>query len=460
VNRKSSKTDAIETVRRELRLSFTLTLTCLLIVFHNAPSTARAAWWDYTTLATDQIGTHASLRFNAAGHAVLACRDDLNRDLLIWHDADDDLTTDAGEWSLIDSNGNVGQYASLAFVGGNAIVAYYDSDQADLKLWHDTDGDYAHDAGEIAVIDSAGTVGRYAALAVTPSGQAAVAYYVDGSADLKLWYDANADFAASADELRIIQASGSIGQYAAIAVDSAGIATVTFYDLGGGNLLCWHDADGDFAHDDGEIKTVDSAGNVGRHGSLGLTAAGLAVAAYYDDDNRNLKIWYDADGDFGGDAGELRTIESAGDVGQYTGLAFDSLGRVLVSYRDAGSGDTRLWFDSNADFAAPAVGERTAVTDGQNGGFFTEVAVHAASGRIIVAWYDSVEQALTLAGTLYGDVNLDGVVDATDRSVFLDTLLFPDNAAPQVTAAADLSWDGQTDGDDTQKILDLIMGGG
>lgn len=365
-------------------------------------------------------------------------RDENNSDLVYWRDTDADLIVDVGESMVIDAAGNVGRFASLAFDGsGRAVVAYYDLSNGDLKLWHDADANHAASPAEIRLIDGSGIVGRFASLAITPGGIAVAAYYDDSFGDLRLWFDADGDFAQDSGERRTLLSAGNVGQYSTLVVDPAGRGTVLFHDVGAGDLRAWVDANTNWSGDAAEFRTIDSVGTVGRFIAAALRPGGGVAAVYYDDDATGLKLWHDANTDGSAQPGEISAVESANAVGQYPDLQFNPAGRAVAVWRDETHGDLRAWLDFDGDARATAAECATADAS-TSGGFFGRVVRRPSDGAWIAAHYDAAAgaESLRLAVTSFaaGDCNTNEFDDRCEPDC--DTNATPD-ACDLVAVALD-----------------------
>jgi hypothetical protein len=92
------------------------------------------------------------------------------------------------------------------------------------------------------------------------------------------------------------------------------------------------------------VRTVESAGNVGQYCSIASADGAVFYISYYDATNADLKV---AKSINSGTSWTLQTVDSSGDVGKYTSIkvvpgATTSADIVYVSYYDATNGDLKL----------------------------------------------------------------------------------------------------------------------
>ena len=291
-------------------------------------------------------------------------------------------------WQIqtVDSNEVVGWYPSLAFGTGPAISYFVWSD-GDLKFAYDRndDGDFTDD-GEILTVNNAGIGGGENSLAFGTGP--AISYYDINSCYgcLKLAYNRNndSDFSDAKEIITVDSAgtAGSVGLGNSLAFGTG--PAISYLDMVSYNLKFAYDRndDGDFS-DIGEKITVDSFGDVGWTTSLAFDSYGRPAISYYDNTSGSLKFAYDRnnDRDFA-DTDEIITVDSNGDVGLWTSLAFGT--GPAISYYDYTNLDLKFAYDRNndGDFADP--NEIITVDSTYDVGRFTSLAF--GTGPAISYW--------------------------------------------------------------------------
>lgn len=296
--------------------------------------------------------------------------------------------TDAG-WQLqvVDEAPAVGATASLAMsVAGRPHIAYYDALNRDLKYARqDADG------WTRETVHAAGDAGMVGALALDRADRPHIVYYRDDGDDVspRLAYARRGD---AGWELADIIELTSTARYISLALDRADRPHVAYYDEGTHHLRYARLTDAGW-----EVQTVDGDGDVGSGCSLALDADDHPHISYYDYDTVRGALRYATwDGD-PMHPWQISVVDDADDVGGYTSLALDRLGRPVISYHDYTHGALKL-----ARGAAPSAGAAAlswqieVVEDEGDVGFYTSLALDAED-RPHILHFDLTNRAIRYA---------------------------------------------------------------
>jgi len=173
---------------------------------------------------------------------------------------------------------------------------------------------------------------------------------------------------------------------------------------------------------DWTCQTVDSSGDVGEYTSLAFDADGRPAISYFDDTNDTVKLAYDRndDGDFL-DTNEIITVDNNGDVGSYSSLAFGT--GPVISYYDSENGDVKLAYDRNSDGDFSDTGEIVVVDEGgiddDDVGQYLSLAIDS-SGYPAISYLDASKRVLKFAYDRNGNGNFsdaDEIIVADDGGI-------------------------------------------
>ena len=219
------------------------------------------------------------------------------------------ITCETG-WVIVsvDSEGDVGRHSSLALVGGNPAISYYDSTNGDLKYAYSSTatGSRAED-WTTSLVDNGyeNDVGQYTSLAVV-DGQPAISYY-DATAGALRYAKRNPGWPT--------------GTWSRIVVD-----------------------------------TNDAGMDVGKYSSLAVIE-GRPMIAYYDETNDHLRHAVSLT-ETGASSDDWVTYltDGTGETGKFCCIA-EVDGKAAVSYGDKQAGDLLYKWFSNPAKVAVAEGE-------------------------------------------------------------------------------------------------------
>ncbi|MBN2356208.1 sortase [candidate division KSB1 bacterium] len=268
---------------------FRTTFGILLIVLLGGPLLAKAAPLAAPIIATvdsiGNVGQYSFLVLNSSGNPVISYYEWVSGDLRLAV-CGNSTCTSGNIISTVDSLGNVGEYSSLALnSSGNPVISYYDHTNRDLKLA--ICGNATCSSGNnIIALDWTDDVGWYTSLVLNSSGSPMISYYDDTNGDLNLYICGNTT-CSWANNFTIIDWVGSVGMYPSMALNSSGHPLISYYD--GSNQTLKLAVCGNAACSSSTITTIDTVRFYGST-SLALNSSGNPVISYYDQTNGDLKL--------------------------------------------------------------------------------------------------------------------------------------------------------------------------
>jgi len=180
-----------------------------------------------------------------------------------------------------------------------------------------------------------------------------------------------------------------------------------------------------------QIQTVDSAGDVGEWTALRLDSSGNPVISYFDNTHYDLKLVHCGDATCNSN-NTIQTIDSAGDVGYYSSLALDSAGRPVISYFDYSGSHLKLARCGNATCSS---GNTIQIVDNSYLTAYHSLALDSRDFPVI-SYVDALNRHLKLAHCGNATCSSDNTivtVDGTGSFAFDVSLTLDSNGYPVIS---------------------------
>ncbi len=232
--------------------------------------------------------------------------------------------------------------------------------------------------GLARTLDDAG--GTHTSVVVRANGLPFISYHDVADDDLKVYDCSNP--ACSSGTVRTLDSTGDQGRHSSAAVaTNDNIPLVSYYDATNDDLMVYRCSNSNCSI--GTAATLDSTGDVGQYTSMAFRDDGTPIISYYDVTNGDLKA-YDCTTPncF---LGTAHTLDSAGVVGLYTSVAVRDDDSPIISYYDATNDDLKV-FDCDDETCSSGT-DRTLDSAGDVG-LYTSISIRA-DGLPIVSYYDA-----------------------------------------------------------------------
>lgn len=226
--------------------------------------------------------------------------------------------------NIVDNDGDVGKYASLAIWDGKPHIAYLDETNDNLKYAY-----FANDLWHIEVVDSSHSTGAYPSLAFNSAGFARISYHDFENQDLRYAIR----FPETGWGSMVVVSAGRVGQYSSLAVDSTDEPHIAYFDEDNDAVryASYNFYDNYWTH-----NIIDNDQHTGVYISLAIDSLDNLHLSFYDMSRGDLKYAFSAPGGW-----KVQALDSAGDVGLYTSIALDYNDTPHFLYYSADAADLK-----------------------------------------------------------------------------------------------------------------------
>ena len=333
---------------------------------------------------TDNVGERTSIAIGSDGLPVVSYIDVTNEEVKVLHCGNVSCTSGNTVTALVDS-WPAGSSIAIG-VDGLPIITYR---QRNLSLGVAHCGSVSCDAGN-TFTGAGSSIGNWSDVAIGSDGFPVVSYMQSGN--FSFLHCGNATCSTGNTEGSASGGAASTGIQNSVAVGVDGLPVVGVRDEGLSDLLLFRC--GNIACNSGNAFTnIDSSGDNGRWVSTAIGTDGLPVLSYHDAGNGNLKVLHC--GNATCTSGNTTTpVDTAGDVGSHTAIAIGIDGKPIISYYDVTNGNLKVLQCGNV--ACSSGNDAVTVDSEGNVGQFTSLAIET-DGIPVISYYDVTNGNLKVA---------------------------------------------------------------
>ena len=284
--------------------------------------------------------------------------------------------------------GVFGNYSSIAIgTDNNPVIAYYDANNMFVKVIKCNNSSCSTFNTPITV-DSTSGVGIDISIAIGADGNPVMSYYDLSNQDLKV-LKCTSPSCSTFNVPVIVDSAGDVGLLNSITIGTDGNPVMSYYDLSNQDLKVLK-CSSPSCSSSNTVVTLDSAGNVGEYTSIAIGTDGNPVMSYFDATNGKLKVIKCSSPSCSSSNTPI-TLDSASNGGLYTSIVIGTDGNPVMSYYDSSNGDLKVVKCSNTSCSS----SNTIVTLDSTGnvGSFTSIAI-GTDGNPVMSYYDTSNQDL------------------------------------------------------------------
>ncbi|MEI7743558.1 MAG: hypothetical protein WCK58_07390 [Chloroflexota bacterium] len=295
--------------------------------------------------------------------------------------------------STVDTAGDVGQFASIAIgADGLGLISYYDAGAKSLKIAHCADVPCT--SATSATLDSGGDVGKHTSITIGADGLGLIAYYDATNEHLKVAHCSDTACSTAALSTHTASTLPNAGAWSSITLGADGLGLISSYNAALGHPSVTHCSD--VACSAGDSITYVASGTTGKYSSVTIGADGLALIAFQDQGSGALQVAHCsilACVQQGFPVPVIATIDASAAVGAYTSSTTGNDGLALIAYADTTNGQLKVAHCNNAACSAPSL----AVVDAAAGSVASTSISIGSDGRGLIVYHDATVGQLKIA---------------------------------------------------------------